>query len=91
MGSFLFRSQLDCRWPYEHEVRKPAGHKHHHHHVDGATPDTPPVLRTFDLKSRAAWPIRIDCENYRLHLFYRPRTVAGLENSFEREFYDMVR
>ena len=45
----------------------------------------------FDLKTRAAAPIRWDLDNYRDHLAYRITKLYGPMFSYEREFYDMVR
>lgn len=47
--------------------------------------------RTFDLKTRATLPIRMDIANYRQHLDYRLHSPHGLFGSYEREFYDMCR
>ena len=47
--------------------------------------------KIFDLKTRATIPIRLDVENYQNYLNYRLRKPTGLFESFEREYYDMVR
>ncbi|KAI9591803.1 mitochondrial protein Pet127-domain-containing protein [Syncephalis fuscata] len=47
--------------------------------------------KTFDLKTRAVVAIRMDYENYTEYEGYRIRQLAGLYESFEREYYDMVR
>jgi hypothetical protein len=47
--------------------------------------------RTFDLKTRATLPIRMDIFNYRQYLDYRLVRQHGLLQSFEREQYDMAR
>jgi hypothetical protein len=56
--------------------------------------------RTFDLKTRASLPIRMDVLNYQRsfsklnnfrYLDYRVTSHFGLYESFEREFYDMCR
>lgn len=48
--------------------------------------------KIFDIKTRATFPIRIDVKNY---INARKEQVldniTGKENSFEREFYDMIR
>lgn len=45
----------------------------------------------FDLKTRAAAPIRWDLDNYRDYLAYRITHLRGPMYSYEREFYDMIR
>lgn len=47
--------------------------------------------RSFDLKTRATLPIRMDVANYQSHLKYHLTHSHGLYGSFEREFYDMCR
>ncbi|KAJ3303744.1 hypothetical protein HDV03_003521 [Kappamyces sp. JEL0829] len=48
--------------------------------------------KTFDLKTRALLPLRIDLESYKNHLsWYRITQKTGHLCSFEREHYDMVR
>ncbi|KAI8929441.1 mitochondrial protein Pet127-domain-containing protein [Entophlyctis helioformis] len=47
--------------------------------------------KTFDLKTRATLAIRMDQENYESNLGYRLRKLTGLYESFEREYYDMLR
>jgi hypothetical protein len=47
--------------------------------------------RTFDLKTRATMPIRLDLLNYTKYLHYRLSKQHGLSESFERELYDMAR
>ncbi|KAI9010417.1 mitochondrial protein Pet127-domain-containing protein [Phycomyces nitens] len=46
---------------------------------------------TFDLKTRAAIPIRLDMSNYSDYLGYSLKRSHGLMESFEREYYDMMR
>ncbi|KAI8987034.1 mitochondrial protein Pet127-domain-containing protein [Pilobolus umbonatus] len=46
---------------------------------------------TFDLKTRAAVPVRLDLQNYTNYLGYSLRRRRGLYESFEREYYDMMR
>ncbi|KAI7897550.1 mitochondrial protein Pet127-domain-containing protein [Cokeromyces recurvatus] len=46
---------------------------------------------TFDLKTRAAIPIRLDVQNYTDYAGYTLRRSHGLYESFEREYYDMTR
>ncbi|KAI9026871.1 mitochondrial protein Pet127-domain-containing protein [Hyaloraphidium curvatum] len=46
---------------------------------------------SFDLKTRALLAIRMDQENYRDNLVYRLKKTTGLYESFEREYYDMLR
>ena len=45
----------------------------------------------FDLKTRAVIAIRMDAANYLQNLPYRIRSLQGLYESFEREYYDMIR
>lgn len=47
--------------------------------------------KSFDLKTRATLPIRMDVANYKTHLDYRLKSYHGLYGSYEREFYDMCR
>lgn len=45
----------------------------------------------FDVKTRAVAPIRYDLGNYEAHSSHRLRFLTGRSDSYEREFYDMVR
>lgn len=45
----------------------------------------------FDVKTRAVAPIRYDLENYKNNETYRLHSLRGMFDSYEREFYDMVR
>ncbi|KAF8935579.1 hypothetical protein BGZ52_009047 [Haplosporangium bisporale] len=47
--------------------------------------------KTFDLKTRAAVAIRLDVHNYELNQGYQLRKTHGILESFEREYYDMMR
>lgn len=47
--------------------------------------------RTFDLKTRAVLPVRMDVANYSRYRDYRLVKSHGLYCSFEREYYDMCR
>lgn len=47
--------------------------------------------KSFDLKTRATLPIRMDVRNYRDYLSYRLHRTHGLYESFEREFFDLCR
>ncbi|ORZ15867.1 mitochondrial protein Pet127-domain-containing protein [Absidia repens] len=47
--------------------------------------------RTFDLKTRATMPIRLDIPHYQDYLNYKLEQHHGLHYSFEREYYDMMR
>lgn len=47
--------------------------------------------KSFDLKTRATLPIRMDVHNYRDYLSYRLHRPFGLYESFEREFFDLCR
>lgn len=46
---------------------------------------------SFDLKTRADLAIRMDQVNYKDNLGYKLRKTHGLFESFEREYYDMIR
>jgi hypothetical protein len=50
-----------------------------------------PSLGTFDLKTRATLPIRKDLSSYKQHLWYEIKQEKGYLESFEREYFDMVR
>lgn len=45
----------------------------------------------FDVKTRAVAPIRYDLDNYESSRSHRLRFLRGKMDSYEREFYDMVR
>ncbi|KAJ3103728.1 hypothetical protein HDU97_009902 [Phlyctochytrium planicorne] len=47
--------------------------------------------QSFDLKTRATLPIRMDPENFKDYLSYKLTKSRGLFESYEREYYDMVR
>ncbi|KAI9297507.1 Pet127-domain-containing protein [Neoconidiobolus thromboides FSU 785] len=47
--------------------------------------------KVFDLKTRAALPIRLDKENYKDYLGYQIKYLNGKMQSFEREYYDLMR
>lgn len=47
--------------------------------------------KTFDLKTRAALPIRMDIQNHLKYRDYRITNSHGLYASFEREYFDMCR
>ncbi|KAF9912224.1 hypothetical protein BX616_010384 [Lobosporangium transversale] len=47
--------------------------------------------KTFDLKTRAAVAIRLDVHNYELNQGYQLNKLHGYLESFEREYYDMMR
>jgi Mitochondrial protein Pet127 len=50
-----------------------------------------PGTGVFDLKTRAVFPIRMDAANYRDGTGYEIRSLYGRFESFEREYYDMMR
>lgn len=50
-----------------------------------------PGTGMFDLKTRAVVSIRMDLKNYEDGVGYQIKTRAGNFESFEREFYDMIR
>ncbi len=47
--------------------------------------------KSFDLKTRATLPIRMDVRNHQKYLSYRLHRQFGLYESFEREFFDLCR
>ncbi|KAH8552785.1 mitochondrial protein Pet127-domain-containing protein [Umbelopsis sp. PMI_123] len=47
--------------------------------------------KVFDLKTRAVIPIRMDQANYTNYLGYSLTKQQGMVESFEREYYDMIR
>ena len=47
--------------------------------------------KSFDLKTRATLPIRMDIKNYSDYLAYKLHRPLGLYESFEREFFDLCR
>jgi hypothetical protein len=46
---------------------------------------------TFDLKTRAVLPIRMDAQNYHSMKDYEIKSLSGTFGSYEREMYDMMR
>ena len=50
-----------------------------------------PGTGVFDLKTRAALPVRMDIMNYKQHSTYLIRTMNGEIESFEREYHDLMR
>lgn len=47
--------------------------------------------RTFDLKTRAVHPIRMDLEHYKDFIGYKIKYLHGFYESYEREQYDLIR
>ncbi|KAJ2667431.1 hypothetical protein IW148_000126 [Coemansia sp. RSA 1199] len=47
--------------------------------------------KTFDLKTRGSLAIRMDMDNHEVSRGYQIKTMKGRMQSFEREYYDMVR
>ncbi|KAJ9080142.1 hypothetical protein DSO57_1028096 [Entomophthora muscae] len=47
--------------------------------------------KIYDLKTRAALPIRLDQSNYKDYLSYDIKTLHGVHESFEREYFDLMR
>lgn len=45
----------------------------------------------FEIKTRATSPIRYDLVNYKDYLDYELKTPLGRYESFEREYYDLIR
>ncbi|KAH9936356.1 mitochondrial protein Pet127-domain-containing protein [Fomitopsis serialis] len=50
-----------------------------------------PGTGVFDIKTRAAVPIRYDLERYRDNSDYQIRSIQGSWMSFEKEYYDLIR
>ncbi|KAK4569912.1 hypothetical protein LTR86_002881 [Recurvomyces mirabilis] len=50
-----------------------------------------PGTGMFDLKTRACLSVRMDAENYKEMLGYEILTLQGRYESYEREYYDMMR
>ncbi|THH19214.1 hypothetical protein EW146_g1928 [Bondarzewia mesenterica] len=50
-----------------------------------------PGTGVFDIKTRAAVPIRLDLMNYEENSGYLIRTLQGPLESFEKEYYDLIR
>ncbi|OBZ71195.1 hypothetical protein A0H81_08417 [Grifola frondosa] len=50
-----------------------------------------PGTGIFDLKTRAAVPIRYDVYNYANYTDYKIRHLTGEKESFEKEYYDLIR
>jgi len=57
--------------------------------LDCYHPDLPKLV--FDLKTRATSPIRFNIEKFKKYIPYSINVVKGKTNSYEREFYDMIR
>jgi hypothetical protein len=50
-----------------------------------------PGTGVFDIKTRAALPIRLDMMNYEENSGYQIRRQYGIVESSEREYYDLIR
>jgi Mitochondrial protein Pet127 len=50
-----------------------------------------PGTGVFDLKTRACLAVRMNVHGYEVGADYEIRHLTGLYNSFEREYYDMIR
>lgn len=50
-----------------------------------------PGTGIFDIKTRACLPIRLDILNFEEHSGYLIRTQYGIIESFEKEYYDLIR
>lgn len=50
-----------------------------------------PGTGVFDIKTRAVLPIRIDLESYKDHTGYEIKNRFGQLESYEREYYDLIR
>ncbi|KAJ1991838.1 hypothetical protein EDC05_003193 [Coemansia umbellata] len=47
--------------------------------------------KTFDLKTRGSLAVRMDLDNYEVSKGYQIKSMKGRLQSFEREYYDMIR
>ena len=86
--------------PWNLEKKAPSGKEEQFYHysrasrfllraqIDCRNPDNGEV---FDVKTRAVAPIRYNLPNYKHFASRRPRSLLGISDSYEREFYDMVR
>jgi len=59
--------------------------------LDCYHPDIPSVNKTFDLKTRATFAIRLNVESYRTKVGYKLDKLIGDSSSYEHEFYDVIR
>lgn len=50
-----------------------------------------PGTGVFDIKTRAVLPIRMDILNYEENSGYQIKSQYGIMESFEREYYDLIR
>ena len=50
-----------------------------------------PGTGVFDIKTRACLPVRLDVINYEENSGYLIRQMHGTLESFEREYYDLIR
>ena len=50
-----------------------------------------PKYGVFDIKTRATNPIRLNMQRYQKYTHLKLKSIKGSHNSYEREFYDMVR
>jgi len=50
-----------------------------------------PGTGVFDIKTRACVPTRLDVLNYQEHTGYTIKTLQGELESFEKEYYDLIR
>lgn len=50
-----------------------------------------PGTGVFDIKTRAVMTIRHDLLNFEENSGYQIRTLQGLAESFEKEYYDLIR
>ena len=87
LGSFLFRSQLDAQSLELKDCSFQNTLKDVNKHLGGST--EPRTI--YDLKTRAVHPIRYNMETYQDYLDYEITKFRGLNNSFEREWFDMAR
>lgn len=50
-----------------------------------------PGTGVFDIKTRACTPTRLDVLNYKEHAGYTIKKLHGQLESFEKEYYDLIR
>jgi hypothetical protein len=59
--------------------------------IDGTSEKEDGTPIVFEIKTRATSPIRYDLANYKDYMDYELKTDLGRYESFEREYYDMIR
>ena len=59
--------------------------------IDCIREDQNGKTEVFEIKTRAVAPMRYDIQHYDLHFDYQIDSHLGLSNSYEREYYDLIR